>query len=110
MSRIYNFSAGPSALPEEVLAQARDEMLEYGASGMSVMEMSHRGKDFMHIAARMKTDFIELMQAPSHYQVLFLQAGATAQFAMIPHNLLAGRTVASYVNTGSWSSSAIKEW
>lgn len=109
MSRIYNFSAGPSMLPEAVLRQAQQEMLDWQGSGMSVMEMSHRGKHFMAIAEQMKQDLIELMAIPGNYQVLFLQGGASAQFAMIPQNILNGNSKASYVNTGAWSTSAIKE-
>ncbi len=109
MARIYNFSAGPSTLPEAVLLKAQQEMLEWQASGMSVMEMSHRGKDFMAIAETMKNDLIELMAIPANYKVLFLQGGASAQFAMIPQNILNGKTSACYVNTGAWSTSAIKE-
>lgn len=109
MARIYNFSAGPSMLPEAVLLKARQEMLDWQDSGMSVMEMSHRGKHFMAIAEAMKNDLIELLAIPSNYKVLFLQGGATAQFAMIPQNILNGKTAACYVNTGAWSTSAIKE-
>lgn len=109
MSRIYNFSAGPSMLPEAVLNKAQQELLDWQGSGMSVMEMSHRGKHFMAIADAMKNDLIELLAIPANYQVLFLQGGATAQFAMIPQNILNGKTAASYVNTGAWSTSAIKE-
>ncbi len=109
MARIYNFSAGPSMLPEAVLLKAQQEMLDWNGSGMSVMEMSHRGKQFMAIAEQMKNDLIELLAIPSNYKVLFLQGGATAQFAMIPQNILNGKTKACYVNTGAWSTSAIKE-
>lgn len=109
MARIYNFSAGPSMLPESVLRQAQQEMLDWQSSGMSVMEMSHRGKHFMAIAEQMKQDLIELMAIPSNYQVLFLQGGATGQFAMIPQNILNGKTKASYVNTGAWSTKAVQE-
>lgn len=109
MSRIFNFSAGPSMLPEAVLLQAQQEMLDWNGSGMSVMEMSHRGKQFMSIAETMKQDLIELLAIPANYQVLFLQGGASAQFALIPQNILNGKTKASYVNTGAWSTSAIKE-
>jgi len=109
MARIYNFSAGPSMLPEAVLLQAQQEMLDWQGSGMSVMEMSHRGKHFMAIAEQMKADLIELLAVPAGYQVLFLQGGATAQFAMIPQNILNGKTKACYVNTGAWSTAAIKE-
>lgn len=109
MARIYNFSAGPSALPEAVLQQARDEMLEWRNSGMSVMEMSHRGKHFSAIAEEMESDLRELMAIPDNYRVLFLQGGATAQFSYIPLNLLHGKTKACYVNTGAWSEKAIKD-
>jgi phosphoserine aminotransferase len=109
MARIYNFSAGPSMLPEAVLRQAQQEMLDWQGSGMSVMEMSHRGKEFMAIAETMKNDLVELMAIPDNYKVLFLQGGATAQFAMIPQNILNGKSKACYVNTGAWSTSAIKE-
>jgi phosphoserine aminotransferase len=106
---IYNFSAGPAVLPQEVLQQARDEMLDWNASGMSVMEMSHRGKEFMGIAAQAEADLRELMNIPANYKVLFLQGGASSQFAMIPMNLLRGKASADYVNTGEWSKKAIGE-
>ena len=109
MSRIYNFSAGPSMLPEEVLTQAREEMLDWQQTGMSVMEMSHRGKQFLTVAEQLTADLIELLNIPANYKVLFLQGGATAQFAMIPLNLLAGKQTANYVMTGAWSKKAIKE-
>ncbi len=109
MSRSYNFSAGPAVLPEEVLEQAREEMLDWQGSGMSVMEMSHRGKDFMSIAAQAETDLRELMSVPANYKVLFAQGGASSQFAMVPLNLLKGRKGADYINTGSWSKKAIAE-
>jgi phosphoserine aminotransferase len=109
MSRIFNFSAGPAAIPQEVLEQARDEMLEWGGSGMSVMEMSHRGKEFVSIAEKAEEDLRQLMAIPQNYRVLFLQGGASAQFAMIPMNLLAGKRGADYINTGSWSKKAIAE-
>jgi phosphoserine aminotransferase len=109
MSRVYNFSAGPSALPEEVLNQARDEMLDWRGSGMSVMEMSHRGKFFSIIAAELEQDLRELMAIPANYKVLFLQGGATAQFSLIPQNILCGKTKACYVKTGAWSEKAVKD-
>lgn len=109
MTRVYNFSAGPAMLPEEVLVQARDEMLDWQGSGMCVMEMSHRGKEFVSIAERAEADLRELMGIPDNYKVLFLQGGATSQFAMVPMNLLRGKTTADYINTGSWSKKAIKE-
>jgi phosphoserine aminotransferase len=109
MARIYNFSAGPAVLPEPVLAQAAAEMLDWHGSGMSVMEMSHRGKEFIAIAAEAERDLRELMAIPASYKVLFLQGGATLQFAAIPLNLLRGKASADYVNTGEWSKKAIKE-
>jgi len=109
MSRIINFSAGPAVLPEEVLARAGDEMLDWRGTGMCVMEMSHRGKEFMSIAAEAEKDLRELLAIPSNYKVLFLQGGATLQFAQIPMNLLAGRGKADYVVTGEWSKKAVKE-
>lgn len=109
MSRIFNFSAGPSMLPEEVLQQAREEMLDWQNTGMSVMEMSHRGKQFLSIADQLGADLKELLNIPDNYKVLFLQGGATAQFAMIPMNILAGNKTANYVLTGAWSKKAIKE-
>jgi len=109
MSRIFNFSAGPATLPQEVLAQAADELLDWRGSGMSVMEMSHRGKEFVQIAAEAEADLRELLAIPSSYKVLMLQGGATLQFAQIPMNLLAGREKADYVLTGEWSKKAAKE-
>jgi phosphoserine aminotransferase len=109
MSRIYNFSAGPAMLPAEVLARAGDEMLDWRGSGMSVMEMSHRGKEFMGIAAEAEKDLRELLAIPAGYKVLFLQGGATLQFAQIPMNLLRGKGKADYVVTGEWSKKAVKE-
>jgi phosphoserine aminotransferase len=109
MSRIYNFSAGPAMLPAEVLARAGDEMLDWRGSGMSVMEMSHRGKEFMSIAADAEADLRSLLGIPSSYKVLFLQGGATLQFAQVPMNLLRGKGKADYVITGEWSKKAIKE-
>ena len=109
MSRIFNFSAGPAVLPEEVLARAGDEMLDWRATGMCVMEMSHRGKEFMSIAAEAEKDLRELLAIPQNYKVLFLQGGATLQFAQIPMNLLAGKARADYVVTGEWSKKAVKE-
>ncbi len=106
---IFNFAAGPAVLPHEVLAQAREELLDWRGTGMSVMEMSHRGKEFMGIAAEAHADLRELMAIPQHYKVLFLQGGATMQFAMVPLNLLRGKLSADYVNTGIWSKKAIDE-
>lgn len=109
MARVYNFSAGPAMLPEPVLSRARDEMLEWRGSGMCVAEMSHRGKEFMSIAAQAEADLRELLVVPSNYKVLFLQGGASTQFAAIPMNLLRGAASADYLNTGSWSKKAISE-
>jgi len=109
MGRVYNFSAGPATLPEEVLYQAREEMLDWNGSGMSVMEMSHRGKEFMSIATQAEADLRELMSIPENYRVLFLQGGASSQFAMVPINLLRGKQQADYINTGAWSKKAIAE-
>jgi phosphoserine aminotransferase len=109
MGRVYNFSAGPAAIPQEVLERAQKEMLDWHGSGMSVMEMSHRGKEFVSIAEKAEADLRELMEIPSGCRVLFLQGGASAQFAMIPMNLLAGKKSADYINTGAWSGKAIKE-
>lgn len=109
MNRIFNFSAGPAMLPAEVLARAGDEMLDWRGSGMGVMEMSHRGTEFMAIAAEAEADLRELLAIPAHYKVLFLQGGATLQFAQVPMNLLRGRARADYVVTGEWSKKAVKE-
>ena len=109
MTRVFNFAAGPAVLPEPVLEQAAQEMLDWHGSGTSVMEMSHRGKEFISIAAAAETDLRELMAIPQNYKVLFLQGGATLQFAAVPMNLLRGAKCADYVNTGEWSKKAIKE-
>jgi phosphoserine aminotransferase len=109
MSRVYNFSAGPAALPVEVLEQLRDEMLDWRGQGMSVMEMSHRGKAFVGIAEQAESDLRDLLAVPTNYRVLFLQGGATAQFAAIPLNLTAPDASVDYVNTGAWSKKAIGE-
>lgn len=109
MTRLFNFSAGPATMPEPVLERARDEMLDWQGAGMSVLEMSHRGVDFISIAEQAEADVRELMNIPNNYQVLFLQGGATGQFSMVPMNLLRGKTSACYVNTGAWSKKAISE-
>ena len=109
MSQIYNFSAGPAVLPKEVLQQAQTEMLDWHGSGMSVMEMSHRGKEYMSIQAEAEADLRELMGIPANYKVLFLQGGASSQFTAIPMNLLRGKKAADYINTGEWSKKAISE-
>ena len=109
MDRVFNFSAGPAALPLEVLQQAQAEMVNWHGCGMSVMEMSHRGKEYMAIQAEAEADLRELMGIPANYKVLFLQGGASLQFAMVPMNLLRGKASADYLNTGEWSKKAIKE-
>jgi len=109
VSRIYNFSSGPAMLPAEVLARAGDEMLDWHGSGMGVMEMSHRGREFTGIAAEAERDLRELLDVPPQYKVLFLQGGATLQFAQVPMNLLRGKGKADYVLTGEWSKKAAKE-
>lgn len=106
---MYNFSAGPAILPEEVLQKAASEMTDWHSSGMSVMEMSHRGKEFIQIAKKAEADLREIMIIPQNYKVLFLQGGATSQFAMVPMNLLRGKDTADYINTGYWSKKAIAE-
>ena len=106
---VYNFSAGPAVLPKEVLQQAQKELVDWHGSGMSVMEMSHRGKEYMGIQAQAEADLRELLAIPSNYKVLFLQGGASQQFAMIPLNLLRGKKTADYLNTGAWSKKAISE-
>ncbi len=109
MTRAFNFSAGPAAIPTEVLEEARNEMLNYQGSGMSIMEISHRSRAFIDIAEEAEANLRELLGVPEQYDVLFLQGGATLQFAMVPLNLLREKTSADYVNTGSWSTKAIKE-
>jgi phosphoserine aminotransferase len=108
MARAFNFSAGPSALPESVLKQAQSELLDWQGSGMSVMELSHRGQEFLSIAEDFQTDLRELLAIPENYKVLFLQGGATGQFSFIPQNILNGKTKACYVQTGAWSTKAIQ--
>jgi len=108
MGRVYNFSAGPAVLPEEVLQEAANEMLDYQGSGMSVMEMSHRSKEFAGIIQTAERDLRELMQIPDNYKVLFLQGGASQQFAMIPMNLMKNK-VADYIITGQWAKKAWTE-
>ncbi len=107
--RIYNFGAGPAAMPVEVLERARAELVNWHDAGMSVMEMSHRGKEFVAIAADAERDLRKLLAIPAGYKVLFLQGGATMQFAGVPMNLLRGKAEADYVNTGEWSKKAIAE-
>ena len=108
MKRVYNFSAGPACLPEEVLKEAAEEMLDYCGSGMSVMEMSHRSSTFDQIIKTAEQDLRDLMQIPDNYKVLFLQGGASQQFAMIPMNLMKNK-VADYIVTGQWAKKAWQE-
>lgn len=108
MSRVYNFAAGPAVLPEEVLKEAADEMLDYNGTGISVMEMSHRSKDFEVIIQDAERNLRELMNIPNNYKVLFLQGGASMQFAMVPMNLMKNR-VADYIITGQWAKKAATE-
>ena len=108
MSRVYNFSAGPAVLPEEVLKEAAEEMLDYNGSGMSVMEMSHRSKVFDEIIQTADADLRDLLKIPDNYKVLFLQGGASQQFAMIPMNLMKNK-VADYIVTGQWAKKAWQE-
>jgi len=106
MGRVYNFSAGPAVLPEEVLKEAADEMLDYQGTGMSVMEMSHRSKAYDDIIKTAEKDLRELMNIPDNYKVLFLQGGASQQFAAIPMNLMKNK-VADYIITGQWAKKSI---
>ena len=108
MARVYNFSAGPAVLPEEVLVEAASEMLDYNGTGMSVMEMSHRSKAYQQIIDEAEADLRDLMQIPDNYKVLFLQGGASQQFAMIPMNLMKNG-VAEYIITGQWAKKAYQE-
>ncbi|ARN75037.1 3-phosphoserine/phosphohydroxythreonine transaminase [Oceanicoccus sagamiensis] len=109
MSRKYNFCAGPAALPEAVLQQAAAELVDYQSAGLSIMEMSHRSPEIVAIAEKAEADFRELLDISNDYAVLFLQGGASTQFASVPLNLLGDKTAADYVNTGQWSKKAIKE-
>src|SRR5580693_1229488 len=107
--RAFNFSPGPAVLPLEVLQQARDELLDWRHSGMSVMEVSHRGQAFVEVAAAAERDLRELMSIPDNYKVLFMQGGASAQFALLPMNLTTAGATVDYINTGHWSRKAIEE-
>ncbi|WP_372828127.1 3-phosphoserine/phosphohydroxythreonine transaminase [Polaromonas sp.] len=109
MTRVFNFSAGPATLPEPVLRQAAAEMLDWNGSGMSVMEMSHRGKEFISIHAQAEADLRELLSVPANYKVLFLQGGGLGQNAIVPMNLLRGHAGADFINTGEWMKKTIKE-
>ena len=109
MRKVYNFNAGPSMLPDAVLEKAQKEMLDWHGTGMSIMEMGHRGMNFKVVAEQAEADLRELMNIPNNYKVLFLSGGATAQFAMIPMNLMSERKRADYVVTGIWSKKAMEE-
>lgn len=109
MSRAYNFCAGPAAIPEPVLQKAKEELLNWGEIGASIMEMSHRSEAFLQIAADAEQDLRDVMHIPDNYKVLFLQGGASTQFAVIPMNLLRGKTSADYVRTGIWSHKAVDQ-
>ena len=109
MTRVFNFSAGPAVLPETVLRQAAEEMLDWHGSGMSVMEMSHRGKEFIAIHAEAEALLRELLAIPSNYKVLFMQGGAIGENAIVPMNLLRGKTSIDFIDTGEWSKKSIKE-
>ncbi|MBL8340226.1 MAG: 3-phosphoserine/phosphohydroxythreonine transaminase [Rubrivivax sp.] len=109
MTRVFNFSAGPAALPEPVLREAAEEMLDWHGSGMSVMEMSHRGKEFIAIAAEAEALLRQLLAVPANYKVLFMQGGAIAENAIVPMNLLRGKAGIDFIDTGEWSRKSIKE-
>ncbi len=109
MPRVYNFSAGPAILPEAVLKQAQEELLDWHGAGASIMEMSHRGKEFVSVAAEAEQDVRDLLGVPNNYKVLFLQGGASTQFATIPMNLLRGKATADYILTGAWGKKAISD-
>ena len=109
MSKVYNFSAGPAALPRAVLERLKSELPEFRDAKASVMEISHRGVDFMTLAKKAEQDLRDLMSIPDNYKVLFLQGGASQQFSMVPINLLRGKKIANYANTGHWSEKAIRE-
>jgi len=109
MTRLYNFCAGPAALPTDVLTQAQSDLLNWQGKGLSVMEMSHRSPEFVGIAKKAEQDLRDLMEIPDNYKVLFMQGGASSQFTMIPMNLLRGKKSADYINTGQWSKKAIAE-
>jgi len=109
MTRLYNFCAGPAALPTAVLEKAQAEILDWQGKGLSVMEMSHRSAEFVSIAQKAESDLRDLMTIPENYKVLFMQGGASSQFSMVPMNLLRGKNTADYINTGQWSKKAIAE-
>jgi phosphoserine aminotransferase len=107
--RVFNFSAGPAAMPEEVLRQAADEMLNWHGSGMSVMEMSHRGKEFMAIHEEALVDLRDLLEVPASHRILFLQGGGLGENAIVPMNLFGSKPRADFIVTGSWSQKSFKE-
>ncbi len=109
MRKVYNFSAGPGMLPEEVMLQAQSELLDWHGTGMSIMELGHRGQEFQQVAAQAEADLRELMNIPKNYHVLFLTGGASAQFAMVPLNIMTAKKKADYIDTGIWSKKAIDE-
>lgn len=109
MREIFNFSAGPAMLPEEVLIRAQEELVDWQGTGMSIMEMSHRSKEFLQVSEQTEQLVRELLAVPTNYRVLFLAGGATSQFAMVPMNLLQDKQVAAYFNTGQWSKKALQE-
>src|SRR3990167_6161507 len=109
MRKIFNFNAGPAMLPEEVLLQAQAEMLDWHGTGMSIMELGHRGLEFKALTEQAEADLRELMNIPRNYHVLFIPGGASAQFAMVPINLMGATAKADYVDTGVWSKKAIDE-
>lgn len=109
MSRVYNFSAGPAVIPDAVLERIRQDIPDWNSTGMSIMEVSHRSREFVEAAAKAEQDLRELLAIPDQYSVLFPQGGATLQFAMVPLNLAADGDTADYVLTGSWSKKAIEE-
>ena len=108
MTRVFNFSAGPAALPEPVLRRAAEEMLDWHGSGMSVMEMSHRGKEFISIAEQAEALLRELLAVPVNYKVLFMQGGAIGENAIVPMNLLRGKTSIDFIGTGEWSNKSMR--
>ncbi|MEY8248030.1 MAG: 3-phosphoserine/phosphohydroxythreonine transaminase [Bermanella sp.] len=109
MARVFNFCAGPAALPEAVLKKAAAEMQDWHGKGLSIMEMSHRSPEYVSVAQQAEQDLRDLLSIPANYKVLFMQGGASAQFSMIPMNLLRGKKSADYINSGQWSAKAIKE-
>lgn len=109
MAQIFNFSSGPAMLPAEVLKQAQQELRDWNGLGMSVMEVSHRGKEFIQVAEEAEKDFRDLLNIPSNYKVLFCHGGGRGQFAAVPLNILGDKTTADYVDAGYWAASAIKE-